>query len=158
MKKLKIPLGKLSTEDRKMIEKMKKIVMDEKYCVLATAMNNKPYCSLMAYAVEDDCSKIYMVTKKDSEKYKNLKSNKLVSLLIDTRASTNEKSAKALTISGSFSMINDKKILADVKNKLRNRHPDLEIFLINDSSCIFAIEIKSFLLLDGFTDSYLEYL
>jgi len=45
-----------------MIDKMKKIVMDEKYCVLATAMDNKPYCSLMAYAVEDDCSKIYMVT------------------------------------------------------------------------------------------------
>lgn len=139
-----------------MIEKMKQIVMDEKYCVLATAMDNKPYCSLMAYAVEDDCSKIYMVTKKNSEKYKNLKSNKLVSVLVDTRTNTKDKSAKALTITGCFSKIDDEKKLSAVKNKLRNRHPELESFLSSSSSIFFAIEIKSFLLLDGFTDSYFE--
>lgn len=139
-----------------MIDKMKKIVMDEKYCVLATAMNNKPYCSLMAYAVEDDCSKIFMVTKKDSEKYKNLKSNKLVSILIDTRTNTIDKSAKALTITGCFSKIDDEEKLFAVKNKLRNRHPELESFLSSSSSIFFAIEIQSFLLLDGFTDSYFE--
>jgi nitroimidazol reductase NimA-like FMN-containing flavoprotein (pyridoxamine 5'-phosphate oxidase superfamily) len=139
-----------------MIDKMKQMVMDEKYCVLATAMDNKPYCSLMAYAVEDDCSKIYMVTKKDSEKYKNLKNNKLVSILIDTRTNTIDKSAKALTITGCFSKIDDEKKLFVVKNKLRNRHPELESFLSNVSSIVFAIEVQSFLLLDGFTDSYFE--
>ena len=141
-----------------MIEKMKQLVMDEKYCVLATAMDNKPYCSLMAYAVEDDCSKIYMVTKKDSEKYKNLKSNKIVSILIDTRASTKEKAARALTITGCFSKIDDEKLRSSVIDKLRNRHPELEIFLNDESARIFAVEIKSFLLLDGFTDSYFEIL
>ncbi len=137
---------------------MKQLVMDEKYCVLATAMDNKPYCSLMAYAVEDDCSKIYMVTKKDSEKYKNLKSNKIVSILIDTRASTKEKAARALTITGFFSKINDEKLRSSVIDKLRSRHPELEIFLNNESARIFAVEIKSFLLLDGFIDSYYEIL
>ena len=141
-----------------MIERMKQIVMNEKYCVLATAMDNKPYCSLMAYAVEDDCSKIYMVTKKDSEKYKNLTSNKSVSILIDTRSGINQKSVKAITITGCFSKIDDKKALSTVKKKLRSRHPELEIFLSNESSLIFAVEIKSFLLLDGFTDSYFEIL
>lgn len=137
-----------------MIEKMKQLVLEEKYCVLATAIDNKPYCSLMAYAVKDDCSKIYMVTKKDSEKYKNLKSNKLVSVLIDTRASTIGKPAKALTITGSYSMINDENILAIVKNKLRKRHPELGVFLNDKSSCVFEVVIETFLLLDGFTDSY----
>lgn len=146
----------LSLETPNMLEKMKQMVMDEKYCVLATAMDNKPYCSLMAYAVEEDCSKIYMVTKKDSEKYKNLRSNKLVSILIDTRANTTGKSTKALTISGCFSRIDDKQAITDVKNKLRERHPELKIFLDNKSSLFFAVEIISFLLLDGFTDSYFE--
>jgi nitroimidazol reductase NimA-like FMN-containing flavoprotein (pyridoxamine 5'-phosphate oxidase superfamily) len=141
-----------------MIEKIKQIVMDEKFCVLATAMNNKPHCSLMAYAVGEGCRSIYMVTQKDSEKYRNLKNNKSVSLLIDTRANKNEKSAKALTISGRFSKIDNEETLNKAKNKLKNRHPELEVFLNNDSSCIFAVKIQSFLLLDGFTDSYYEIL
>jgi general stress protein 26 len=53
--------------DEKMIEKIKQIVMDEKYCVLATAMNNKPHCSLMAYTVGEDFKRLYMVTHKDSD-------------------------------------------------------------------------------------------
>lgn len=132
------------------------MVMNEKYCVLATAMNNKPYCSLMAYAVDEDCSRLYMVTKKDSEKYKNLKSNKLVSILIDTRVHSTGKTSKALTISGCFSKIDDEETLNTAGEKLRERHPELEIFLDNKSSLIFAVDIKSFLLLDGFTESYFE--
>jgi general stress protein 26 len=139
-----------------MIDKMKQIVMDEKYCVLATAMNNKPHCSLMAYAVGEDCKRIYMVTQKKSEKYRNLTNNSSVSLLIDTRGNKNEKTAKALTISGLFSKIDDKKTLSEVKNRLKTRHPELEVFLNNESSCVFAVEIQSFLLLDGFTDAHFE--
>jgi nitroimidazol reductase NimA-like FMN-containing flavoprotein (pyridoxamine 5'-phosphate oxidase superfamily) len=139
-----------------MIDKMKQMVMDEKYCVLATAMNNMPHCSLMAYAVGEDCKKIYMVTQKNSEKYRNLTNNSSVSLLIDTRGNKNEKTAKALTISGLFSKIDDKKTLSEVKNRLKTRHPELEVFLNNESSCVFAVEIQSFLLLDGFTDAHFE--
>ena len=137
-----------------MIEKMKQMVMREKYCVLATAMDNRPHCSLMAYAAEKDCKRIYMVTHKDSDKYRNLQTNESVSLLIDTRADQKEKSAKALTVTGRFKEINNEETLSRVKNKLKNRHPELDIFLNDESSCIFSIEIESFLMLDGFTDSY----
>ena len=141
---------------KKMIEKIKQIVMNEKYCVLATAMNNKPHCSLMAYAVGGDCKRLYMVTHKDSDKYRNLQTNESVSLLIDTRGNQKEKSAKALTVNGSFLQINDLETLTRVKETLKNRHPELDVFLNDESSCVFSVEIESFLLLDGFTDSYFE--
>ncbi len=142
--------------DKKMIEKMKQIVMDEKYCVLATAMNNKPHCSLMAYTVGEDCKRLYMVTHKDSDKYRNLQTNESVSLLIDTRGNTKEKSAKALTVNGRFFEVTDEDTLNRVKRDLADRHPGLQVFLNDDSSCVFSIEIESLLLLDGFTDSYYE--
>ena len=141
-----------------MIEKIKQIIRDEKYCVLATAMNNKPHCSLMAYCVSQDCKKLYMVTQKDSDKYRNLETNDSVSLLIDTRGNQKEKTVKALTVTGRFSKIDNEEILARIKGSLKKRHPDLDIFLKDKSSCIFSIEIESFLLLDGFTDSYYEVL
>ena len=133
-----------------MFEKIK----GEKYCVLATAMNNRPHCSLMAYTAEEDCKRLYMVTHKDSDKYRNLQTNDYVSLLIDTRSNQLEKSKKALTVNGRFSHINDEATLYRVKKELINRHPELKVFLDNESSCVFTVEIESFLLLDGFTDSY----
>lgn len=95
-----------------------------------------------------------MVTHKDSDKYRNLQTNDYVSLLIDTRSNQVEKSKKALTVNGRFSQINDEATLYRVKKELINRHPELKVFLDNESSCVFTVEIESFLLLDGFTDSY----
>ena len=137
---------------------MKQIVMDEKYCVLATAMNNRPHCSLMAYAVGEDCKRLYMVTYKNSDKYRNLQANESVSLLIDTRGNNKEKSAKALTVTGRFSQIYNEETLSSVKDILKNRHPELDIFLNDEASCVFSIEIEAFLLLDGFTSSHYEVL
>ena len=139
-----------------MNEKIKNIVMNEKYCVLATAMNNRPHCSLMAYTVGEECKRLYMVTHKDSDKYRNLQTNDSVSLMIDTRSNNKNKSAKALTVTGRFSQINDDATLNRVKKELVNRHPGLKVFLDNESSCVFSVIIESFLLLDGFTDSYFE--
>ena len=139
-----------------MIEKIKQILMDEKYCVLATAMNNKPHCSLMAYCIDEDCKKLYMVTDKDSDKYRNLQANGIVSLMIDTRSSDIGKTAKALTVNGSFKPINDEETINNVKQKLIERHPGLNVFLDKESSFIISIEVESFLLLDGFTDAYYE--
>jgi nitroimidazol reductase NimA-like FMN-containing flavoprotein (pyridoxamine 5'-phosphate oxidase superfamily) len=141
-----------------MIEKMKQLVMNEKYCVLATAMNNKPHCSLMAYTVGEDCKRLYMVTYKDSDKYRNLQTNESVSLLIDTRGNKREKSARALTITGRFSQIDDKEILSRVKVDLKNRHPELVVILNDEASCVFSVEIEAFLLLDGFINSHYEVL
>ena len=144
--------------DSKMIEKMKQILMDEKYCVLATAMNDKPHCSLMAYTVGQDCKRLYMVTHKDSDKYRNLQANESVSLLIDTRGNNKVKSVKALTVTGHFLQIDDEETLSLAKDNLKNRHPELDILLNDESSCVFSVEVESFLMLDGFTDSYFEIL
>ena len=68
-----------------MLKRMKKIVKDKDVCVLATVMDNVPHCSLMSYATDDDCREIYMMTHKQTKKYRNLLQNVKVSLLIDTR-------------------------------------------------------------------------
>jgi nitroimidazol reductase NimA-like FMN-containing flavoprotein (pyridoxamine 5'-phosphate oxidase superfamily) len=68
-----------------MIEKMKALVKRKDICVLATVSENNPHCSLMAYVTDNDCREIYMVTNRQSTKFRNLSANPLVSLLIDTR-------------------------------------------------------------------------
>ena len=67
------------------LEKMKALARDQSICVLATITGLQPYCSLMAYVTNRKCSVIYMVTHKQTQKYKNLIENPAVSILIDNR-------------------------------------------------------------------------
>lgn len=143
-----------------MIDQMNKLVKEGKFCVLATASDNNPHCSLMAYAPGEDCRRIYMATRRSTVKYRNLTKNPAVSLLIDTRGDKQKEAGvqgtMALTVGGVFAEVMDEAGRRKAREMLILRHPDLGVFLDHPETCVFAIEIRSFLLLDGLTDSYYE--
>ena len=142
-----------------MLEKMKALVKQKDICVLATASQNKPHCSLMAYAADDEGLEIYMVTNRNTKKYTNLAQNPAVSLLIDTRdeiRNSGRLRAEALTVEGEFQPIEDAGKEALVRDRIRARHPHLEEFISEPHSAVFSIRITSFLLLRGPTDAYFE--
>jgi general stress protein 26 len=128
-------------------------------CVLATVADGVPHCSLMAYVTDEDCREIYMVTSKKTKKYKNIIENPSVSLLIDTREEhpgTHRREAKALTVSGVSSVIGDKKRSMRIREKLLETHPHLQDFFDDPDASILSVKIKSFLLLDGLTETHFE--
>ena len=142
-----------------MLEKMKNLVKEKDVCVLATASADKPHCSLMAYVADEDCREIYMVTHRQSRKYDNLMKNPSVSLLIDTREEhlgPRRPDAKALTVSGTFGRIDDKKKRTRVRAKLLERHPHVEEFVNHPDAEILCIRVESFLLLNGLTEAHYE--
>jgi nitroimidazol reductase NimA-like FMN-containing flavoprotein (pyridoxamine 5'-phosphate oxidase superfamily) len=150
---------KYFTKEEPMIEEMKALVRKKDICVLATASENKPHCSLMAYATNDECSEIYMVTNRDTRKYGNLVQNPTVSLLLDTRdevQDSNRLEAQALTVEGEFQPIQDAGKEALVRDRIRAKHPHLEKLLSHPNSEVFSIKVVSFLLLKGPTDAYFE--
>ena len=61
------------------LEKMKAMVRDHDTCVLATAAEGEPHCSLMAYLPDQSCRKVYMVTHRGTKKYRNLCRNPTIS-------------------------------------------------------------------------------
>ena len=130
-----------------MIEQIKQLVKDEKFCVLATISNSNPYCSLMAYVSEDDCRKIYMTTLRNTVKYRNLIENPMVSLLIDTRTKAFDNHVnemKALTIIGQFAEVRNGSRRIEVRDMLLQRHPYLDVFLDHLESCLFSVEVHPF--------------
>ena len=135
---------------------MKRIVRDGDLCVLATVSGGKPHCSLMAYVSNEDCSEIYMVTQRDSVKFRNLQENPSVSLLIDTREGhqgPNRPKAQALTVNGVSQTVNEVN-RSKVRNMLLERHPHLKVFMDHPNAELLCIRISSFLFLDGLTDSH----
>lgn len=142
-----------------MLEKMKVLVQAKDTCVLATVSDDKPHCSLMAYVADDTCHEIYMVTHKNTKKYRNLMENPYVSLLIDSRDENmgpRRFKAKALTVNGVFEKIEDQGERDFACARLLKRHPHLKEFALDPDAEMLRILVTSFLLLDGLTDSYFE--
>lgn len=142
-----------------MLNRMKALVKEKDICVLATVSGRTPHCSLMAYAADDECREIYMVTHRGTTKFKNLTENPTVSLLIDTRdehSGPRRPDAKAMTIDGIFEKIEDGPKRQGARSRLLGRHPHLREFLDHPDAEILCIKVGSFLLLDGLTDAHYE--
>jgi nitroimidazol reductase NimA-like FMN-containing flavoprotein (pyridoxamine 5'-phosphate oxidase superfamily) len=140
-----------------MLDRMKALVKAKDICVLATVADDTPHCSLMAYATNDDANEVYMVTYRNTKKFRNLLANARVSLLIDTRDEDfgeRRPNAQALTVTGQFQPITDERRRDSARTCLLERHPHLRTFTDHPDAEVFAIKLQSLQLLDGLTRSY----
>lgn len=135
-----------------MIDRIKQLILENDMCVLATSRDNKPHCSLMAYLPNQEADVIYMVTRKETHKYKNLQANQQVSLLIDTRAQGRHEgrsAVQALTIAGTCMPVQEPAEKDSVCRQIVNRHPHLKELAEHPDAAVVSIKLDSFLLLDG---------
>jgi len=142
-----------------MIDEMKALIRSKDICVLATVSGSGPHTSLMSYVTDEDCREFFMITSRETKKFRNLLQNEAVSLLIDTREEDmGQKRAgiRALTISGVFQEIEDKGKESFYRNQLIVRHPHLREFADSRDVRVFCIRAKSFQLLKGVSQSYFE--
>ena len=65
------------------------LLQDQKFAVLSTYDSSQPYCNLVAFADINKGKSIIFITDRNTRKYRNLKKNEKVSLLIDNRTNRN---------------------------------------------------------------------
>ena len=143
--------------DNDIREKARELIRKQGTCVLATAAKNHPHCSLMAYACNETCSELYMLTGRKTRKYKNLMENPSVSILIDTRPSTLEKDHRrtnAVTLSGRYEPVVSRVEQTRMREAIKTRHPSLGDLLHDPDTQVVRIKIQSFLLLMGPNDAH----
>lgn len=132
------------------------LIQSNNFCVLATVSEGKPHCSLMSYIADTDSREIYMITQRETKKYRNLAENPSVSLLIDTRQTDSKNQTKALTITGTFQSSIDENKKSNIRTSLLKINPDLKYFIDDPSVEIIVVQVKAVQLLDGIKDSYFE--
>ncbi|MEM5788812.1 MAG: pyridoxamine 5'-phosphate oxidase family protein [Syntrophobacteraceae bacterium] len=137
-----------------MIEKMKALLRNNSLCILATCSENRPHCSLMTYITDEQGETIYTATLSASRKYRNIIQNPSVSLLVDSRMNDKSTSSiEALTVSGVASPIASQKGKDEILTMLVHHHPGLKDLLLDPDTVVIAIQVESFLLLEGPTHS-----
>lgn len=138
-----------------MLDRVKEMLMDNSLCVLCTVSNDLPYCSLMTYVLSDDLKTVYMVTDRNSRKFRNLLGNSKVSLLVDNRqklAFPTDETVASVTFEGVLKHL-DALEMEVVRIQLVKEHEELRNILNSPDCVIFGIKLKSFLLLNGPVDS-----
>ena len=64
---------------------IRKWLKDHDYCVISTSCNDKPWASTVNYSIDDELN-IYISTRPDSLKFKNIFKNPTVCLVIDSQS------------------------------------------------------------------------
>lgn len=119
--------------------------------VLATQSDTGPYTSLMAYACSENGREIYMLSSRNSQKWKNLQTYPKVSLLVDDRDGKLDKKRqkiKALSVSGSFSQVTESE-KDPILELIAAQSPFTSSNFSGPDYSVIKIKVESFLLLDG---------
>ena len=90
-------------ENRGTIEgKIASLLKSKKFAVLSTINDGQPYASLVAFVGDTDLKIIFFATQRSTQKFKNIKANKRIALLVEntTNTETDINDAMALTIMG----------------------------------------------------------
>ena len=140
-----------------MIEKIKSFAHGKDICVLATVSEIGPYCSLMAYASDENAVEFYMTTSRMTKKFSNIEKNPNVSLLIDSRETIPRTQAQALTVTGKCEILSESDPKRQIiKQKLLKKHPHLKTILEKNDSEILCVRVESYLYLNGLTDAFFK--
>jgi len=139
-----------------MLDQIEKILQDNSLCVLCTEGGDKPHCSLMTYVLSEDLRILWMAATKESRKCRNLFDNPQVSVLVDNRqnlSTTAETLVTSVTFDGVYHPVEQGE-LEKIRSLISTTHPELQEIIKSPSCVLFGVKLKSYLLLNGPTNSF----
>ena len=123
-----------------------KIVNTQYFAVLNSVGEGQPYSNLVSFAITDDLKSLVFITDRNTRKYRNIKGNNHLSLLVDNR--TNQPSditqAIAITVIGTAR--------EEVTSRDRYqviflaRHPQLKQFVDNPNSALILVTVSEYII------------
>jgi len=134
----------------KAINKVTKLLNEQKFCVLATMSEKYPYSTLVGFYTNRDNSEMIFGTLKNTCKYNNLINYPLVSFIVSDRKnnSLDIKNASALTALGKADIIDNG--IENYKIKFLAKHPYMKEFIRDPQCALFKVKVERYILVTEF--------
>lgn len=121
------------------------VMAAQRFCVLATAGQCRPYGSLVAFAATEDLKELVFATSRRTRKFSNLAAEPRVALVIDSRSNDEAdlRDAVAITALGPAREVEgaERKRLAGV---YLARHPLLAEFIGWPDTALCAVKVEEY--------------
>ncbi len=113
--------------------------------VLATAHDNRPYTTLVAFALSDDLSRMIFVTPRATRKFNYLMENNKISFMVDNRTnqSTDIIESVGITLSGT-AREPQKEEHDSMLNLYLKKHPDMKKFAESPNSALICMDVERY--------------
>ena len=124
-----------------------------RHAALATDAGGAPYLSLVAFALAPGGSAVLFATPRGSRKFRNLRANPRVSLLLDTRGERDRDygNAEAITVVGQARVLRVRSSAwQEAGRALHAKHPALAAFLEAETTALVRVEIEEAVHVGGF--------
>jgi len=123
-----------------------------RFAVLATQAEDGPRLSLVAFAVTPGQADVVFATPKKSEKYRNIKANRRVAILLDGSRGRSGSilSGETIAIDGEARVVGRGERREKLATLLEARHPELSGFLSAPTTAIVRIEVERVTHVEGF--------
>jgi nitroimidazol reductase NimA-like FMN-containing flavoprotein (pyridoxamine 5'-phosphate oxidase superfamily) len=137
--------------DRQWKDRLKKLLAEQKLCVLATSGKAGPYQTLVAFDASDDLKDLCFMTPQHTHKYEHIRADSRVTALVDNR--TNEESdfhgAIAVTVVGNAAPVTGREREALATRYLK-KHPFLEGYVRSPSAAFVRIRVEAYYIVSRF--------
>jgi len=129
-------------------QKLKEILKNQRFAVIATQGKNEPYTNLVSFTSNENLKKIYFPTSKKTKKFENIIRNSKISILIDNRGNKPKdiKNAIAITAVGIAKEI----ISSEIVNNFIKKHPYLKDFINSYNCAMIEINVEKYIIVDNF--------
>jgi len=129
------------------------VLKTNKFAVLATDGDGQPHTSLIAITPLRSFRQLVFATYRNTLKYRNLKHNSKVALLIENRDAEMKylQGSTVLTIIGHTEEIADAEYESAYKAHLK-RHPEMESFMLSSDCALILVIAQSYQVVNGIDD------
>jgi nitroimidazol reductase NimA-like FMN-containing flavoprotein (pyridoxamine 5'-phosphate oxidase superfamily) len=126
------------------LARLKRLDRTQRHAVLATTGRTGPLVSLVAFVLTNDSKGIVFATPTSTAKYRNVRKDSKVSLLIDTRENNRRDylKAEAMTIFGRAKEIKEGARWAELATLLASKHQELESFIAAPTTALMLVTIR----------------
>ena len=123
-----------------------------RFAVLATLAKDGPHLSLVALAITPDRDSVLFATPKKSEKYRNIKADKRVAILLDgSRGKAGGVlDGEAISLNGTARVVGKGARREELAAILEARHPELSEFLAAPTTALVRIGVECATHVEGF--------
>jgi nitroimidazol reductase NimA-like FMN-containing flavoprotein (pyridoxamine 5'-phosphate oxidase superfamily) len=119
--------------------------------VLSTQKRNRPYASLVAFAVTDDLKSFVFATPRTTRKYANIMASSRAAMLIDNRSNRASDFRKAMAVTAVGTVRELRKSSRSRLIRLyTDKHSHLKDFIKSPTCAVMCLEAKTLHIVDRF--------